>query len=527
MSTTISFDSLPSESIIHILLFLAPKEIRKCQQVCRFLRNLVQDSPRLRYLLELDSLGYSAPLNPRNDLSYDEKIQVLRRMRNPPDPSTNIPFRIGLNTTHNTITNYQFARGVFAQGGPSLDVTRSLNLYRLASFNANTSYEQWHLSDLGVNAQDFKMDPDLDLLVLLETDAAPGDPEVDLVRRLHLRSLRTGLPHPLAAVPVIISTDKFTSNFTDANFQLVGRFVALLCHTNQLLSPDPSRISIWDWTTGDLVTFADVTGQCFTFVSDTCFVTGCSRRKYAKEIIGSLEVYTFDPSRPGRRARHVASLHLPTTPEGPCHSSFSFSFAPLGPLSFPANGLALSTVPPRIYDLSPSSHYICLKILAYNIQNHPSEMTKGALFIPATSIVNATSTISPRESQLHVPWENWARGTSWIHHGGMRGEKDHIFGQQAAFVRLAPNSPLWQILVYDLGSSIRETIKDPIEPPYEPSGAHLYLDRVFMGGQNGARNPRLVSLIAAPETRTAGLVGLPEVMVDGEHVMIYQVSIYS
>ncbi|KAG8741063.1 hypothetical protein FRC10_003403 [Ceratobasidium sp. 414] len=481
--------------------------------------DLIKGSSHLQYLLELDSLGYSAPLHPRSDISYDEKIKLLRRMRDPSGQSVDMASCIDLDLTPPVISNCQFARGVFAQGEPSLDVVRSLRLYQLSSSNKNTSYEHWQLSNLGVNAHDFKIDPDLDLLVLLEADPAPGDPDTDLIRRFHIRSLRTGLPHPLAAVPVIVSPDKFTSTFVPASFQIVGRFVALLSYTNQLLSSDSPRISVWDWTTGDLVTFADVAGNCFAFTSDTCFVIGRDRRRYATEVIGSLEVYTFDPSRPGRRARHIASLLLPTTPEGPCHASSHFVFVPFGSLSFSANGFAPSTVPPRIYDLSPSSHYICLNIRAYHIQNYPSEMPKGTLFIPAASILDAISNISSRGSNVRVPWENWARGTSWTNSRGVRGEACHIFGRRAAFVQYGPDLPAWQILVYDLGLGLQARLEDHmVLPLHELSGGHLYLDKVFLDGRCGARNPAVISLATISGAGGVHLLDdLPDVMMDDEH----------
>ncbi|KAG9092260.1 hypothetical protein FRC07_011700, partial [Ceratobasidium sp. 392] len=387
-----------------------------------------------------------------------------------------------------------------------------------------TEYDSWYLPDLGVDASDFRIDPDLDLLVLLEVDPVPGDPETDLIRRFHLRSLRNGLPHPLAAVHVITSTDKFTSTFTLPSFQIVGRYIVLLSATNSLLSSDSPRIFVWDWTTGNLVTHAEVVGKYFTFLSETCFMVECNRRKWSKEAIGSLEVYTFDPSKPGRRANHVASLHLPTTPEGSCHSTSAFTPAPFGPLSFTTNnGFTHTTVPARIYDLSPSSHYISLKLRAYNIQNHAAEMAKGTLLISISSILDAISNVSARESQVaHIPWVDWGHQTYWINNRAMYSGRDHVVGQQASFTRYNQNLDAWQIVVYDLGPSVREKIMEPdgvtrssLAPPLIEGD--LYLDRVF----SGARTPVPVSLITIPgdvALRGANFINsIPVMMMDDEH----------
>lgn len=209
----------------------------------------------LQYLIELDSQGYAAPLNPRTDLNYDEKIQFLRELRSTTRAiGSKEPTRIELATNGAHVSNSQFSRGIYARGGPSLDLIRSLDVHQLASRNKNTPYEHWRHSDLGVHAHDFRIDADMDLLVLLERDPVPGDPETDLQLKFHLRSLRTGLKHPLAAIPTLVSNEKFTSTFSRAGFQIFGKLLAILCYTNPLLDPSSPRLTIWNWTTGGVVT---------------------------------------------------------------------------------------------------------------------------------------------------------------------------------------------------------------------------------------------------------------------------------
>ncbi|KAG9115475.1 hypothetical protein FRC07_007534 [Ceratobasidium sp. 392] len=327
------------------------------------------------------------------------------------------------------------------------------------------------------------------------------------------------MPHPLAEVPVITSTDKFTSTFAQPSFQIVGRYIALLSSMNTLLSSDSPRIFVWDWTTGDLVTHADVVGKYFAFLSETCFIVGCDRRKWSKEVIGSLEVYKLDPSKPGRRANHIASFHLPTTPEGSCHSASAFTSTPFGPLSF--SGFTPTTVPSRIYDLSPSSHYISLKLRAYNIQNHAAEMATGTLLISITSILDAISNVS---AQVHIPWVDWGHQTYWINNRSMYSGHDHVIGQRAAFTRYNQDLDAWQMVVYDLGPSIRKRIESdpaPFAPALPLAEADSYLDRVF----SGARSPVPVSLITIPKDVALGganfLDNRPVIMMDDEHVVVF------
>jgi hypothetical protein len=491
----------------------------------------------LQYLLKLDSLGFTLPLNPRCDLTYDQKIEALCRLRTLPENTPNTPTLLDLGVTSALVSNCQFAKGVFARGGPTLDLTRRLDIYQLPSYNSDTIYEHWQHSDLGVNAHDFRIDPDLDLLVLLETDPSPGDVETDLVLRFHLRSLRTGGSHPLATALVITSTYKFNSSFAPASFQIAGKYLALLHHTNQLLDPASPRISIWNWITGDLVTvsrvgidatcllsseqYADVPGRYFAFVSDSSFVIHYDRRKWAEtNIIGSLEVYTFDPKGPPHRARHVASLHLPPTTEGPCHSSSHFVFTLSAPISIPMD--VQSAAPPRIYELSPEAHIICFKIRVFNIEYYPSEMANGTLFIPASSILKTISRIPSNGSQVHMAWDDWAKGTSWINNRTTHGEKDFVFGQRAAFLRYNANIHAWEIPLYDLRPSARPRVEDPkASMPRRRSGADMYIDNVFMDGGCGACEPDMISLITIPRDIISGnaraIDNPPEIMVDDEH----------
>ncbi|KAF8603239.1 hypothetical protein BDV93DRAFT_607054 [Ceratobasidium sp. AG-I] len=512
-----SFTSLPTESIVHILLFLTPVEIRQCRQICRLIFDVIQESS-LQYLIELDSLGYAAPLNPRPDLTYVEKVQFIRELRSTiRSIGSSKPVRVDLGTSGPFVSNCQFSRGVYARGGPSLDITRSLDVYQLASRNKNTEYKQWRHSDLGVNAHDFRIDADMDLLVLLETDAAPHDPETDLQLKFHLRSLRTGLHHPTAEVRTIVSNEKFTSTFSPAGFQIFGKLLAILCFTNALLDPSSPRLSIWNWTTGDLVAVADVPGRNFAFVSATTFAVPYDRRRWKdSDILGSLEIYTFDPNALATRARHVASFHLPATPQSPCHSSSSFVFTPYAPVPSP-------TVPARIYELAPEAHILCFKIRAFNIRDYPSEITSGILFIPTRAILDAISLTPAMDSRAHIPWEDWAHGTRWVNKRNLFGEESFVFGRRAILARQDNIEGTWELLVYDLG--LKEGDDRAIENDLGRQVSDTYLDRVLTSHSAGRQTPSLVATFILPNDIAPSEHDSedgPKVMVDDEHIIIRQ-----
>ncbi|KAG8777537.1 hypothetical protein FRC12_000324 [Ceratobasidium sp. 428] len=526
MSPFALFESLPGETFIHLLLFLLPKEIRKCQRICRLFRNQIKSSARLQYLLELDSLGYSAPVHPRSDLTYNEKIGFLRQAIDPSEQWLNLPYGKELGDSQAFMVNSQFTRGVFAQVVPNFQKIREINVYRLPSRNTNTGYESWHLSDLGVDPLQFKIDPDLDLLVLLETDIpqVSTGPSIQRIRRFHLRSLQTGLPHPLAEVPVIASIDRSDLMFPSHSFQIVGQYITLLCSDAFLVSTC-AWISVWDWTTGILVTHADVPGISFAYITPTCFVVHCNRRQWEQKTIGSLEVYTFDPSTPGRPAQHIASLHLPTTPETSCFTTSNFSFSPLSPLSYESREFTPPTLLLRVYELSPSSCYLCLKIRAVDIERRP--IANGTLLINAGHIFKVVSGLSEREPRTNIPWENWGPSTFWLNNAEVDSNMNCVAGQRATFGRRDENNDAVQLLMYDLGPSTRNRVEDPHNAMVllqASAGADLsYLERVFVS-ERGARRPQLVSLATVPHVGGPGELGT--FAMDDEHVIIHLQSVF-
>ncbi|QRW10477.1 F-box-like protein [Ceratobasidium sp. AG-Ba] len=459
MVSSASLSSLPAEALIHVFAFLAPRDIRRCQQVCRLFRGEIQASAFLQYTLELDALGYSAPLNPRLDISYDEKTKLLKLIHDNPTEITPMPTCITLDTTEATITSCQFARGVFAHGQPNIDVTRSLRIHRFPSANQNTPYESWSIPDLRVDAHAYRIDPDLDLLVLLHVDSAPGLPS----------NVRMGLDYRTTCYHVI--------------------------------------------------------GESFAFVSESVFIVGSGRRKYAKEIIGSFEVYEFDPVQSGRRVRHIASLQLPATADDPCHSSIRFVFSPHSPHFFSSPRPIASSVPPRVYDLSSTLHYICMRIRVYNIRTHLPAVTWGSLYISASRILNTIAESPHHGSAIHIPWEKWAAGTYWINEHLVSCQPANYFlGPRAAPLTRNPELNVFQIPVYHLGPRSGKSLDDPFVAVLSfDDQAHHYLNKVFLSSGH-ARRPDLVSLVTVPSDEFDGIQDWPDIMVDDEHVTIHTVS---
>lgn len=227
------------------------------------MRNLIDTSAELQYLLELYCAGYAPPSNPRTDLSYTDQIAYLRqhqkRWASTASPSVSTHTLLRLVGGHTS--TYDFYGGVYARGSslPTGNDTRRLDLYQLPSVNKGTLWKQWSHPDLGVDVRDFAMEPDYDLLVLLEMVIHPSSVPAkgqDQRFRIHIRSLETNLPHPGAARPTIEHASPAFTRRTRSSFyfQIVGRYLAVLFLADEGGETSSWELRVWDWTAGNPVT---------------------------------------------------------------------------------------------------------------------------------------------------------------------------------------------------------------------------------------------------------------------------------
>ncbi|CUA72040.1 hypothetical protein RSOLAG22IIIB_10005 [Rhizoctonia solani] len=476
-----SLTLLPSESLVHILRLLPPADIKTCKLLSRQLLTTIQESPELQYLLELDLLGLALPLNPLDTLPLGDKIRVLQHKRfiaaDPTRRDTG-PQTIKFEPIGSLSANIQYSRGVLAVGKPSIDVTRQLQLYQLASSNKHTPYSSFLLADTGVEAHDFRFDPDLDLLVLLERVTLPADTNADLEMRFHLKSLGSGLAHPLASNPVLRSTFKFTTTYSETGFQIVGKLLIILGYTNSRLDISSPKILIWDWTTGDLITSTEVPGTDFAFISEDTFLIPVSR---------------------------------PTS---------------LPPAPLVIDGRAIVTTPKRIYEPGPGSHYLGLHVKAFNIEDIPNDMANGILFVPSLNIHLALKKMATAQSHspVHIEWEDWARGASWANTRQLRRSPNCIFGHRAAFLSFDSEKRGWKASLYDLRANVRGPTTDgpSKDSPEELPPSDGFLNAIFINPKLDVRGPAVIAsfMVYENESLDAHTDSIsPELVIDDERIM--------
>lgn len=148
---------------------------------------------------------------------------------------------------------YKFAGGVYVQATLDLaaDWKRLLHrlyCYQLSSPNRGLEYKHWIIPDLGPRIEMFEIDPEQDLLVLLETRfEVPGDE----MFRLHLRAMSTNKIHPRAAtghLDILLQHQPDTFESNCPFLEISGCLLAALLKSRT--GSHPSYLVIWNWTTG-------------------------------------------------------------------------------------------------------------------------------------------------------------------------------------------------------------------------------------------------------------------------------------
>lgn len=146
-----------------------------------------------------------------------------------------------------------YAKGTYVQathtpGSRSGSSARRLSFYQLPSANRGTEYSHWCISDLGIDMNYCEIDPEQDLLVLLElVDQGPGYRAC----KLYLRTMSTNQSHPKASGDgVILVNMPASASPPKDNFysEISGRLLAVMFRTRSSFAP--SHVMIWDWTTG-------------------------------------------------------------------------------------------------------------------------------------------------------------------------------------------------------------------------------------------------------------------------------------
>ncbi|KAJ1310916.1 hypothetical protein OPQ81_009428 [Rhizoctonia solani] len=460
------FLDLPEEIIRYILAQTPGRDLVRCYQVCHLLKRIIEESAELQYFIELYSFGYVPPSNPRNDILYTEKLQLIKehKERWTSTSWTQVDtYPLKKRNSNSSCSTYDFYGGIYAQGFSLPGVgehTRRLDFYQLPSVNRGTPWRQWSFEDVGVDVRDFVMQPDYDLLVLLEmnqslpypnSDGIEGAPDLMQYFTIHLRTLGTNRPHPDAVRPTIsYNTPSYRRTRSSFYLQIVGRYLAIQFLVTNASGSDKFKLRVWDWTTGKDVTYIEpwTTGaESFTFLSDQLIlipsievVTTSEGGLHNTRTHGKLVVFTFtEPTGndPAEEARPIASFDLPHT-DNPFLDLQGLSCR-CDPAPVPSSRSATRHDGiPKLFDLAPENRVLCLKMRSQAVI--PVDQVESTLYVQFADLIGVIAHLldePTNKPMLNIPWGGWAKGTSWVDTDLLfTGNECYVFGQRVVSVGL-------------------------------------------------------------------------------------------
>ncbi|KDQ09370.1 hypothetical protein BOTBODRAFT_37124 [Botryobasidium botryosum FD-172 SS1] len=259
---------LPSELVLQILGELPFGDLARCSAVCKLFHSLIQSSASLQYSSHLGAEGYVD--GPPSEVAVAERLARLERHRKAwHDLSWSRTVKYDMPSSSAGL--YELYGGVFARGSQN-----SLDFVELPSTIRQTEGHSFrHPFEFPVG--DFTMDPSQDLLVLAERRHRKSLSSLDPPFRVHIRTLSTNLPHPLAKVPIIEQSvvphveTRYTFNIT-----ILGGSVGVFFRADYERTSPPSLFVVWEWTTGFIRSMKSFTQmdvpETFSFLSPDAFV---------------------------------------------------------------------------------------------------------------------------------------------------------------------------------------------------------------------------------------------------------------
>ncbi|KAF9477679.1 hypothetical protein BDN70DRAFT_94996 [Pholiota conissans] len=390
-----NFVSIPEDILIEILSYLDGVSLVRSAMTCRTLRNVLRNSSRLTYILQLCYDGLSDAGTSKNHADLLTSLLERRRAWFALDWNIYSRFRM-----KGTFTAYELAAGCFAS-----TERNTFSLLRLAS-RRNPNMVKF-MRPIGI-AYDFAMDPTQDLIVFLDSRASLPPQTNDRIFHLYIsRVSKNDTPSSVRRSRSLRCVVERNRNVEDIEFQVErDRVWLFFCKAGEPCYP---RVLMWNLTTCELLldyTFSThfsslpkplelsfaLLDTCF------CFVTHPG-------VFGSIWLYKLP--QPGTSVSNLtllAKLHLPMTSLGTTVTSISTHTSPSE--KYPIPGM---TFMPNDDD---RLHAFTIKYRHCHIANaagNPIVMPMN-LFVHQRVLVKYC--LQQQETlyndiPLEVPWEEW------------------------------------------------------------------------------------------------------------------------
>ncbi|KAF4588310.1 hypothetical protein EYR38_010277 [Pleurotus pulmonarius] len=406
-----SLDDLPNELIHRILQYSDSGSVIACTLVCRSLHDVIRQSTELQYLFELGMDGMVNCAGPT--IPYQDRLKELIGHRKAwanlrwRQSSLRIPGEIEESNL------YGFVAGVFAK----LIHRQTFVTRRLPTIDAHESNDRWIDRELSFPAKEFVIDPTQDLVIFLEEDTRPWSYNGQRSICLHVQTLSTGDPHPLARNAVLTFDIPPHPDESGRNNIWFSRIKLAM------------DVVLMQYSIDGYIEFI----EC-SFISPRAVVFAS-----AGETSPSLNICTFeyDQETAETTTTHKANLRLP---EPVSNSYFDVTAMQTPPILDPAH-----FPPSKTAATAPESH---INVVSCRLTTDDGEEHELYLFVPNSILWDYASNPPVEE----VPWEDWGPENTHLEGHPLGTYVFSSYGSRVVSSSLEPDS----IDIIDLNPRRRE-----------------------------------------------------------------------
>ncbi|CCO31047.1 hypothetical protein BN14_05081 [Rhizoctonia solani AG-1 IB] len=445
-------------------------------------------------------MGYQPPLYARADLDYSQMIEMLHDNRDGWRAAElkasffiDVPYpKIDMESEHPQAANQIkiFVDGVFAYinqirfTSRTRDIPKTvIHYHQLASVNKGVECKHWS-HELAHRVVDIVIQPEADLLVLLVYNYVPGGGgDFDI----HIRTMSTNEPHPLATLPII------TLNFTTPSqdhlirqtqaLRIYGRMISIHCPGDSHAPVPESFTMVWNWITGARIVSLQLPPEAalldMVFVSEEYIASAIHRDSdYELEQLGCLEIYRI-PHEPGR-VHPFAKFMLP----GSYAHAIGYITTYSREQSSMARGMQLRPEA-KVFELPWEDRQICIRVSTMidlpgpHGYHNRRDGTGGWLCVSSRVLLKLledrsrlTQGLSDHNEPHEIPWDEWGSHAAWIPMFWNNNPLMFTWGHRCAFILDAdagdPTKPYAHAVIVHIVDLDQSRNRDKVTAPAHP-----------------------------------------------------------
>ncbi|KAL0957942.1 hypothetical protein HGRIS_000123 [Hohenbuehelia grisea] len=389
---------LPIEMLVYILeeLEVDLQALLRCRLVCKLFQQLIDNNANLQYKIALrEAYQKDGPPGPDSSASRLEKLRAHQTAWSSFSWSSVQDFETPLTD------RFQLEGNVIAE---LTSEGTGVKFIQLPSVLRGIPMREWTV-DVGVLARDFFIDPDQNLLVLLE---APLWDSESFLHRLHLRTMTDGQQHPLAAAsPLLRRSHKHEHHEIFYISEIYGSSLAILVSDFDEPEYEQHDLNIYNWKTGNLMKFISTSNlPMFSFLDEqNIIIVALDFHTH------SFYLFVYDCT-----GKDAEEFHLEKNFR--CRLEFPIIYPDFDVEEISIQSHPSPRYPPQYGDIRPPFSGDRLHNI-FNIElklSCNSLLRRFNLFVPTSTFHKAIGSAAPY-AEARVPWVDWGTGCYLVNIG--------------------------------------------------------------------------------------------------------------